>query len=145
MVWIARLQTADIDRDRVALGVRFAALVAVVHVDVPSSCMRYDGAKARAYIHSQYPGNNILEAFDAIFIGLMFGRHVYIEGASGIGNTQIVREPAQCFRYPTSSTMPTQMLRISAYFERGPLLTPGLLGLVIDELSPLPASTSNVC
>ena len=123
--------------------------------------MRYDGAKARAYIHSQYPGNNILEAFDAIFIGLMFGRHVYIEGSSGIGKTQIVRELCSMLSLPYEQydayadatdlslfggEVPvSQNNSIAFSFERGPLLTPGLLGLVIDELPRLPASTSNVC
>ena len=116
--------------------------------------------RARTYMSEQYPGKNILEAFDAIFIGLIFGRHVYIEGSSGIGKTQIVRELCSMLSLPyqqydayadatdlslLGGEVPVMQNNAIAFsFERGPLLTPGLLGLVIDELPRLPASTSNV-
>ncbi|MCK1472846.1 MoxR family ATPase [Bradyrhizobium sp. CW10] len=116
--------------------------------------------KARQHISNRYPGTNILEAFDAIFIGLMFGRHVYVEGSSGIGKTQIVRELCSMLSLPyqqydayadatdlslLGGEVPVSLNDSIAFsFERGPLLTPGLLGLVIDELPRLPASTSNV-
>jgi len=117
-------------------------------------------ARASEYINGRYPGGNILGAFDAIFAGLMFGRHVYIEGSSGIGKTQIVRELCSMLSLPyqqydayadatdlslLGGEVPVvQNDKIAFGFERGPLLTPGLLGLVIDELPRLPASTSNV-
>lgn len=116
--------------------------------------------QARDYVHDLYPGTNILDAFDPLFIGLMFGRHVYIEGSSGIGKTEIVRRLCRILSLPyqqydayadatdlslLGGEVPvTTNGSISFSFERGPLLTPGLLGLVIDELPRLPASTSNV-
>lgn len=116
--------------------------------------------KAKEHISQDLHGDNILEAFDALFIGLMFGRHVYIEGSSGIGKTDIARRlcamlalPYQQYDAYADATdlsllggeVPvTEEGAIRFTFERGPLLTPGLLGLVIDELPRLPASTSNV-
>jgi MoxR-like ATPase len=127
--------------------------------DTHTALTRFRGF-AREYIERWYPGNNMLDAFDAVFVGMAFGRHVYIEGSSGIGKTQIVREVCRMLSLPyeqydayADSTdlsllggeVPVmQNNALTFNFERGPLLTPGLLNLVIDELPRLPASTSNV-
>ncbi|MBW0365836.1 AAA family ATPase [Ensifer adhaerens] len=115
---------------------------------------------ARKHISGELHGDNIIEAFDALFIGLMFGRHVYIEGSSGIGKTDVARRLCSILSLPyqqydayadatdlslLGGEVPvTENGVIRFTFERGPCLTPGLLGLVIDELPRLPASTSNV-
>lgn len=112
-------------------------------------------------IAQTFKGANMLHAFSAVYASMIFARHCYIEGSSGTGKTALVRSLCQFLELPyqqfDAAADVTDILLVGGevprsdpdrgmdfVFQRGPLINPGALTLVIDELPRLPAATSNV-
>lgn len=112
-------------------------------------------------ITNVFKGANIQKAFSAAYASIIFGRHLYIEGSSGTGKTALIRAACRSFgNIPydqfdaTSDATDINLVGgeiprstgggFEFDFQRGPLLKPGALCLVIDELPRLPAATTNV-
>lgn len=101
-----------------------------------------------------------LDVARALLQGLLSGEHVYIEGSSGTGKTSTMELLCEMLDLPHAridatadasdfSIVGGEMLSKNAdgqpaiLFRRGPLLTPGALVIIVDELPRLTASASN--
>ena len=111
-------------------------------------------------IRERLQGDGTRDVFFALLQGIISGEHVYVEGSSGTAKTYSMRLLCELLELPLAKIDATadasdftivggEMLSAAKAdgsmfaFRRGPLLTPGAVALVIDELPRLPASASN--
>jgi MoxR-like ATPase len=109
----------------------------------------------------RFAGQGVLRVFEGMYQGLIFGQNTYVEGSSGTAKTETMRFLCRMINAPfgefdaSADTSDLNLLGgeipgaapgggIEFRFQRGPVLKPGSLGLMIDELPRLPANASNV-
>ena len=111
-------------------------------------------------IRHRLQGEGTKDVFFGLLQGLISGEHVYVEGSSGTAKTFSMRLLCRLLNFPLAKIDATadasdftivggEMLSAARAdgsmfaFRRGPLLMPGTIAVVIDELPRLPASASN--
>ena len=108
-------------------------------------------------LKDRFSGEGILDTGTGMYMSLIFGQNCYVEGSSGTGKTAMMRHISGLIDAPiaefNASAEASDFSLFGAIvpqgsgtfqFERGPLLQPGAIALMIDELPRLPAQASNV-
>ncbi len=117
--------------------------------------------ECRRIARELFSGRKVLPVFEGMYQALVFGQSGYVEGSSGVAKTAMMRALYRMIDAPLAEfdasadasdlnliggeipgTTPNGGLSFT--FRRGPVLKPGALGLMIDELPRLPANASNV-
>jgi len=104
-----------------------------------------------------YKGLKVMEVLEGMYSAVVFGVNAYVEGSSGTGKTSLMRFLCQIMQVPlaefdaSADASDLQLLGGEVprgdnkfSFGLGPLLKPGAVGIMIDELPRLPALTANV-
>jgi len=101
-------------------------------------------------------GDRVREAMEGVYEGIVSGQHIFLYGTAGVGKTTLVKHLCNVMGVPwdrldgqsdmadihlMGSFLPKQG---GIEFVPGPLLRPGNLVLLIDELPRIPASVSNI-
>ncbi|MEL6498372.1 MAG: MoxR family ATPase [Planctomycetota bacterium] len=105
----------------------------------------------------RFQGEHMVEAMEAMYIALMFGMNAYVEGSSGIGKTAAMRFLCKLIDAPFAELQASadlsdlhirgDIIPVSGMkyaLDRGPMLTPGAVGIFVDEFPRIPSTTTNV-
>lgn len=120
-----------------------------------------EGVAGGPNITPRFRGNGMREALRGMYIAMVFGRNVYVEGSPGSGKTSLATWLARSkmgllipeFSCSADATdlvlvggeVPVEgETTIQFRFRPGPVTRAGAFGLLADELPRLPTQTSNV-
>jgi len=157
---LSEREKSDIERHKKLIGPPISALDSTQAKETARHVSNH-WRNCRALAEERFSGRGIIRIFEGMYQGLIFGQNTYVEGSSGTAKTEAMRFLCRVINAPfgefdaSADTSDLNLLGgeipgaapgggIEFRFQRGPVLKPGCLGLMIDELPRLPANASNV-